>query len=193
MDVNEIISAVKEGRVIVLPCKPGETVYEVQYNTEACKQCNWFHSGGFNVDDYCHNKNEYAVSPEHHSDDNVCPKHFLEVKAHPFVPFRDLDRIGTSIFLSQTEAAAAIFGVYAGSIVDVDYSFEQPENPMIEMIVSFALIGDDHVSIVGHEKNGKRTLFFNVEDIGKGVFPKNPDFVPEKRSFYATLDNERRP
>lgn len=185
MDINEIISAAKEGRVIVLPCKPDAMVYEVRYNTSACAECKDYRSGGYGADDYCSNLEMYPIYPDF-CDQVICPKHTLEVRERPFNPVTDCFRFGKTVFSSRVEAEAAVLGVYDGSTVRVAYEKRNGKS-FVEMVVSFIKWDNGHVSICGQEKDGDKMLIFGPSDINKTVFPVS--YRPHKsKDPYVTVE-----
>lgn len=84
----ELMAAEREGRLIVLPCKPGTTVYE------AIPKCNPL----YRTCPYMGGRGGLRC------DNNKCDAYVAEV---PFDPiFRD--RIGKTLFLTREEAVAAL-------------------------------------------------------------------------------------
>lgn len=93
--------------VIVLPCKVGDTVYEVRNNTDACIDCRYRYCG-FN-EEWCEN-NGFREYPTIASKP-LCEKQFMEVVE--FVPtaewiFLYSNNFGKTVFLNREEAEAAL-------------------------------------------------------------------------------------
>lgn len=95
---------------VVLPCKPGTTVYEIMNNTDACLDCDYRYFS------YAYNDEE-CEHPEHQTDNPslakspVCEKHFMEVVSYPATErqlFSDREKFGKTIFLTREEAEAAL-------------------------------------------------------------------------------------
>lgn len=95
---------------VVLPCKPGTTVYEIMNNTDACLDCDYRYFSYVYNDEECEH-------PEHQTDNPslakspVCEKHFMEVVSYPATErqlFSDREKFGKTIFLTHEEAEAAL-------------------------------------------------------------------------------------
>lgn len=86
--LRELVKAEREGRLIVLPCKPGDTVYEV---VPAC-------DGNYDFCTYRGGRGNFRCAS------NMCGGYVVEV------PFDALFRhmIGKTLFLTRTEAEAAL-------------------------------------------------------------------------------------
>lgn len=121
---NEIISMLMDGfdalvlseikraetvDAVILPCKPGTTVYEVSNNTDACCDCRYY-GGGFG-DSYCEKPGCNYISYPTVQDTPVCEKHFFEVISYPATEqqlFDNLEKFGKTVFLTREEAEAAL-------------------------------------------------------------------------------------
>lgn len=86
--IIELLNAEQEGRLIVLPCKPGDTVYEV---VPAC-------DGNYDFCTYLGGRGNFRCAS------NMCGGYVVEV------PFDALFRhmIGKTLFLTREEAEAAL-------------------------------------------------------------------------------------
>lgn len=94
---------------VVLPCKPGTTVYEIHNNTDACLDCDhWL---------LAHRDEEECGHPEHKTeypslaDSPVCEKHFMEVIDYTATEerlFKNREKFGKLIFLTREDAEAAL-------------------------------------------------------------------------------------
>ena len=96
-------------KTLILPCTLGDTVYWLDYNTDACKGCNYY-SDFYGMDRMCDRK--YELYPEFDLDeDDYCPKHFIEIRE--FRPdliwiVSNLDDFSKTVFLTREEAEAAL-------------------------------------------------------------------------------------
>lgn len=95
---------------VVLPCKPGTTVYEILNNTDACLDCDHRYFSYAYDDEECEH-------PEHRTENPslakfpVCEKHFLEIVSYPTTErqlFNHRERFGKTVFLTREEAEAAL-------------------------------------------------------------------------------------
>lgn len=110
--LEQYINAEKEGRMIVLPCKEGDTVYEVHNNTDACTTCQHF-SSWFGTDALCDSP---EIDVEHSDYPNVanrpvCEKQFMEVVEYqPKIDsiFYGRNNFGKTMFLTREEAEDAL-------------------------------------------------------------------------------------
>lgn len=95
--------------VIVLPCKVGDTVYFLDYDTSSCNNCELFSGGYCGGDSFC--TEHYSLYPAPcEEDEEVCPKHKLIVKSTRFSVFfshRQKD-FGKTVFLTREEAEEAL-------------------------------------------------------------------------------------
>ena len=102
--------AEEQGLLVRLPCKPGDTVYWLNYNRSACNTCDLF-SSFYGVDCMC--DKHYEIHPEINSvyDDEHCPKHFIEIvnmKADLEWIVYHLNDFGKTIFLTEEAAEKAL-------------------------------------------------------------------------------------
>ncbi len=84
----EIVAAEKDGRVVVLPCKVGNTVYY-----RCGKRITDFEVVGFSVD----RKGASIIYAEHHADEN----------GTAYSCFFDVKKIGRTVFFTREEAEQA--------------------------------------------------------------------------------------
>lgn len=97
--------------VIVLPCKVGDTVWEVHNNTDACSDCHDY-CAGFG-DAWCDRK-DVDVDSRYYpciAEKPVCEKQFMEIIE--FVPsidfiFNHRKEFGKTVFLTREAAEAAL-------------------------------------------------------------------------------------
>lgn len=98
--------AEEKGLLLILPVAPGETVYLIDNNTDACDECENFVVGY--CEEYCKcNDSEYPQCTE----EPLCEKQFLEViefKTNQKWILENKDDFGKSIFLTREEAEAAL-------------------------------------------------------------------------------------
>lgn len=108
----ELSEADAAGRLVLLPCRAGDTVYEVRNNTDACTCCchysSWFGADSLcdseSVDEKHRDSPRFAVEP-------ICEKQFMEiVEYEPDIEtiFRSRKDFGKTVFLSRQEAEAAL-------------------------------------------------------------------------------------
>ena len=105
----ELVQAEKEGRLLILPCKPGCTLYEIWNNTDACLDC----------DDYQMYAQCCGIRPVRYdypliAKKPVCDKQFLEICEITLTAARIveyLDKFGDTIFLTRESAEAAFENV----------------------------------------------------------------------------------
>ncbi|MGN0998673.1 MAG: hypothetical protein ACI4PO_03900 [Faecousia sp.] len=108
--IRELVQAKKDGRLVVLPCKVGDTVYEICNNTDACKECDSY-STFYGMDNLCD-----AVDGEERynpriADRPICEKQFMEameLTASIDYIFNHRKDFGKTVFLTRAEAEAAI-------------------------------------------------------------------------------------
>lgn len=110
--MKDLAEACEDGRIVVLPCKPGKMVYEIDNNTNACYGCE-FYVSDYTLSSYCTNPcaDENKRSYPNCAEDPACEKQFLEVigfEADEDLIYHDRDKFGKTIFLSRQEAEAAM-------------------------------------------------------------------------------------
>lgn len=115
--IREIISrlaayedAEEQGRLAILPCKVGDTVYEVGVNTEACCDCDHYYVFD-GIDAMC----DINLDADHprFPDKPLCRKQFFEIRQYQVARdyiLRNIDAFGKTVFISREEAEAALKG-----------------------------------------------------------------------------------
>ena len=117
--LRALIKAEQEKRLVVLPCKVGDTVYWLDYNREACHDCRDY-SSFYGMDSLC--DKHYELYPEINAvdDDEHCPKHFLEIVEFTATQtwiFNHRADFGKTVFLTREEAEAALQALKDGGQV----------------------------------------------------------------------------
>ena len=108
---DEIMQAEREGRLLALPCKIGDTVYWLDYNRDACIDCDCF-SSFYGMDSMC--DKHYELFPEvidRTNDEEHCPKHFVEIiekKMDLKWIFWHWGQFGKTVFLTREDAEKAL-------------------------------------------------------------------------------------
>lgn len=100
----ELEDKIENGTLLELPCKVGDTVYELDYNREACCECNYY-STFYGID--CECEKGFDVYPDLNTSKIVCDKHFVEVKPIHFnLAFyeRNMRSFNKTWFLTKDEA-----------------------------------------------------------------------------------------
>lgn len=100
----ELEDKIENGTLAELPCKVGDTVYEIDYNREACYECPYY-STFFGMDSGC--EKNFDIYPDLNTSKIVCDKHFLEVNAIRFsLAFyeRHMKSFNKTWFLTKLEA-----------------------------------------------------------------------------------------
>lgn len=100
----------EQGVLLVLPCKVGDTVYWLDYNRDACNDCDCY-SSFYGMDSMC--DYHYELYPEIDSvdDDEHCSKHFIEIiekKTTLTWIVNYWKFFGKTIFLTREEAERAL-------------------------------------------------------------------------------------
>ena len=106
----DIFSAEREGRLVVLPVKVGDTIYKIHNNTDACHECRNF-SSFYGMDSMCdavHIDDRYY--PEV-AEMPICEKQFFEIVE--YTPSSDWIlthrmEFGKTVFTTKEEAEAAL-------------------------------------------------------------------------------------
>lgn len=106
----------EQGKLVILPCKIGDTYYSIEVNTDSCEECAFFQKGYY-CDDWCTNNavrdedGDTLINPQY-SDKAFCKKHFYEINK---CCFDDIDEIfnlrqcfGKTVFLTKSEAEAKL-------------------------------------------------------------------------------------
>lgn len=110
--IVELMEAEKDGRLLALPCRAGDTVYEVCNNTDACNDCP-FYCCGFG-DAWCEKIKDIELRDHPHiAEKPLCEKQFMEVAEHtPDISwiFHHRRDFGKTVFLNREEAEMALEG-----------------------------------------------------------------------------------
>lgn len=106
----------EQGRLVILPCKVGETYYSIEVNTESCEECAFFQKGYY-CEDFCENKivtdedGDTLINPQY-SDKVFCKKHFYEINKCFFDNVDEIFNLrecfGKTVFLTKSEAEAKL-------------------------------------------------------------------------------------
>jgi hypothetical protein len=106
----------EQGRLVILPCKVGETYYSIEVNTKSCEECDFFQKGYY-CDDFCENKivtdedDDTLINPQY-SDKVFCKKHFYEINKCFFDNVDEIFNLrecfGKTVFLTKPEAEAKL-------------------------------------------------------------------------------------
>ena len=104
--------AEEQERLVVLPCKVGDTVYWLSYNRDACRECDCY-SPFCGMDRICDEHYELYPEVDPVDDAEHCPKHFIEIiekktTFHWILLY--LKQFGKTVFLTREEAEAALKG-----------------------------------------------------------------------------------
>ena len=108
----ELAQADMDGRLVVLPCKVGDTVYWLGYNRDACGSCDCY-SSFYGMDSMCDEHYELYPEVDPVDDDKHCPKHFIEIierKTTLQWICNYLNKFGKTVFLTREEAERALKG-----------------------------------------------------------------------------------
>ena len=105
----EFEEKIKNGLLVELPCKAGDTVYEIEYNRwEVCCNCPHY-SSFFGMDQDC--DMNYEIYPDAKKLNANCEKHKLQIEEYTFsLEFyaRHLDDFGNTIFITKEAAEAKL-------------------------------------------------------------------------------------
>ena len=106
----------EHGRLVILPCKVGDTYYSIEVNTDSCEECAFFQKGYY-CDDLCTNKavrdedGDTLINPQY-SDKAFCKKHFYEINKFCFDNVDEIFNLrkcfGKTVFFTKSEAEAKL-------------------------------------------------------------------------------------
>lgn len=103
-----------EDRLVVLPCKAGDTVYEISNNTDACNGCQHYEGIYGSGESWCMQIDDVDLRYYPNiAEKPLCEKQFMEVVAHkPEIDwiFTHRNDFGKTVFLTREEAEAALKG-----------------------------------------------------------------------------------
>ena len=112
--VQELLQAEQDGRLVVLPCKVGDTVYEISNNTDACNGCQHYEGIYGSGESWCAQIDDVDLrSYPNIAEKPLCEKQFMEVVEHkPEIDwiFTHRNDFGETVFLTREEAEAALAG-----------------------------------------------------------------------------------
>ena len=112
--INALLQAEKESRLVVLPCKVGDTVYEIRNNTEACTRCPYYEGLYGSCDDWCEKfDDEDRRYYPRIAEKPICEDQFMEIVKHtPGIDwiFHHRSDFGKTVFLTREKAEAALKG-----------------------------------------------------------------------------------
>lgn len=112
--LRELYEAEKEGRLVVLPCKVGDTVYEISNNTDACNGCQHYDGIYGSGESWCAQIDDVDLRYYPNiAERPLCEKQFMEVVEHkPEIDwiFTHRNDFGKTVFLTREEAEAALKG-----------------------------------------------------------------------------------
>lgn len=112
--IRDLLQAENEGRMVVLPCKVGDMVYEVCNNTDACSGCRNYKGIYGSGESWCTRIDDVDLrSYPNIAERPLCEKQFMEVVDHkPKADwiFNHRNDFGKTVFLTREEAEAALSG-----------------------------------------------------------------------------------
>lgn len=95
----------EQGRLVILPCKVGETYYSIEVNTKSCEECDFFQKGYY-CDDFCENKivtdedDDTLINPQY-SDKVFCKKNIFMKLINAFLTMLMKFLIYESVLVKQ--------------------------------------------------------------------------------------------
>ena len=108
----ELKKAEQDGRLVVLPCKVGDTVYEIRNNTDACNGCQHYNGIYGSGESWCAQIDDVDLRYYPNiAERPLCEKQFMEVVEHkPEIDwiFTHRNDFGKTVFLTREEAEAAL-------------------------------------------------------------------------------------
>ena len=108
----ELADADRAGKLVVLPCKVGDTVYEISNNTDACNGCQHYEGIYGSGESWCAQIDDVDLrSYPDIAEKPLCEKQFMEVVAHkPEIDwiFTHRNDFRETVFLTREEAEAAL-------------------------------------------------------------------------------------
>ena len=110
--VQDLLQAEKEARMVALPCKAGDTVYEISNNTDACNGCQHYEGIYGSGESWCMQIDDVDLRYYPNiAEKPLCEKQFMEVVAHkPEIDwiFTHRNDFGKTWFLTEEEANLAL-------------------------------------------------------------------------------------
>ena len=112
--IRDLLQAEQAGRLVMLPCKVGDTVYEISNNTDACNSCQHYEGIYGSGESWCTQIDDVDLrSYPNIAEKPLCEKQFMEVVEHkPEIDwiFTHRNDFGKTVFLTREEAEAALAG-----------------------------------------------------------------------------------
>lgn len=106
--LRELAVAERDGRLVSLPCKAGDTVYEISNNTDACNGCQHYEGIYGSGESWCMQIDDVDLRfYPNIAEKPLCEKQFMEVVAHkPEIDwiFTHRNDFGKTVFLTRAEA-----------------------------------------------------------------------------------------
>ena len=99
----ELEDKIESGQAVILPCKENDPVYQIEWNREACYDCDYDCRG--------HKYSSFSGNDDSFDRNDNCHKHFLEINEYKFnlrYFVMNKHRFGKSIFLTPEEAEAKL-------------------------------------------------------------------------------------
>ena len=100
----ELEDKIENGTLIELPCKVGDTIYNIDHNRSACYECEHY-SSFYGMDEIC--DNGCAIYPKFERNKPKCDRHFLEIEEMSFSLSwhdRHINDFNKTWFLTKAEA-----------------------------------------------------------------------------------------
>lgn len=112
--LRELVLADQNGQLVVLPCKVGDTVYEISNNTDACNGCQHYEGIYGSGESWCAQIDDVDLrSYPNIAEKPLCEKQFMEVVEHkPEIDwiFTHRNDFGKTVFSTREAAEAALAG-----------------------------------------------------------------------------------
>ena len=110
--LRDLLQAEHGGLLVALPCKAGDTVYEISNNTDACNGCQHYEGIYGSGESWCMQIDDVDLRYYPNiAEKPLCEKQFMEVVAHkPEIDwiFTHRNDFGKTVFLTHAEAEAAM-------------------------------------------------------------------------------------
>lgn len=106
--IRDLVEAEHGGLLVALPCKAGDTVYEISNNTDACNGCQHYEGIYGSGESWCMQIDDVDLRYYPNiAEKPLCEKQFMEVVAHkPEIDwiFTHRNDFGKTVFLTRAEA-----------------------------------------------------------------------------------------
>ena len=110
--IRDLLQAENGGLLVALPCKAGDTVYEISNNTDACNGCQPYEGIYGSGESWCAQIDDVDLRYYPNiAEKPLCEKQFMEVVAHkPEIDwiFTHRNDFGKTVFLTREEAEEAL-------------------------------------------------------------------------------------